>query len=212
MTNVRKPDRVQRTRSALRSALLSLMKLKPVDHISIKELCAAAGIHRGTFYAHYDRPEQVLQEIEDDFYGTMRSFIDSYKHSRDIPKLLTQALAAMLEKKDLAAVMFGPYGDERFMERLINSAHDICIASWGGQSPEVGEERLESSYRFIASGTIRLIRDWLMSGAKEPPARLAATIYDLCNFGVGSIVSLPKTMCPTSVLGFDNFEKMVMEP
>ncbi len=211
MTNIRESDRVKRTKSALRSALLSLMMRKPVDHISIKELCETAGIYRGTFYAHYDRPEQILKEVEDELYAVLRSYIDSYEHSRDIPKILAKALTLLAEKKDLAMVMLGSYGDTEFMERLINLAHDICIASWGGQSPEVSVEQLEASYQFIASGTLRLIREWLISGAEKPPVELAALIYDLCNFGVGSIVSLPKTMSPTSVLGYDNFEKMVME-
>ena len=37
----------------IRKALMELLRQKPIQAISIKELCESAGINRGTFYAHY---------------------------------------------------------------------------------------------------------------------------------------------------------------
>ena len=57
MANIKDNRRSQYTRTALRRALLGLMLEKPVNRITVKELCAAADINRGTLYAHYASPE-----------------------------------------------------------------------------------------------------------------------------------------------------------
>lgn len=43
-----KPDtQVQSTKCALKSALLWILKTKPIAEVTIKELCEAAGLNRG---------------------------------------------------------------------------------------------------------------------------------------------------------------------
>lgn len=57
-------DRRQRkTRSAIENALLDLMQTKPLETISIRELAEHADINRKTFYNHYSRIEDVVEEI-----------------------------------------------------------------------------------------------------------------------------------------------------
>ncbi|SHG83955.1 TetR/AcrR family transcriptional regulator [Ornithinibacillus halophilus] len=45
--------RVIKTQESLRHALLILIKEKPLDSITVAELCRLANINRGTFYLHY---------------------------------------------------------------------------------------------------------------------------------------------------------------
>lgn len=55
--------RVVRTKKLLSEALISLMKKKPFEKISITDICDAAMIHRTTFYTHYDDKYDLLLEI-----------------------------------------------------------------------------------------------------------------------------------------------------
>ena len=56
-----KPDRrVQRTRKALRTALLELIKEKGYDSISVEEITRRADLGRATFYLHYKDKEDLL--------------------------------------------------------------------------------------------------------------------------------------------------------
>ncbi|SFI35699.1 transcriptional regulator, TetR family [Paenibacillus sp. UNC496MF] len=60
----KKPDRrVQRSREALRCALIALMKKKSFGAISITEIVETANYNRGTFYSHYDGKEALLDDI-----------------------------------------------------------------------------------------------------------------------------------------------------
>ena len=54
--------RIQRTRLALRAALLELTKEKGYDAISIEEITQRANVGRATFYLHYQDKEDLLLE------------------------------------------------------------------------------------------------------------------------------------------------------
>ena len=52
-------------------ALISLLKKKPFEYITISELCNEAGVNRSTFYLHYENIGDLLNEtakyLIDDF-------------------------------------------------------------------------------------------------------------------------------------------------
>src|SRR5215213_10781775 len=54
--------RIQRTRLALRAALLELTKEKGYDSISVEEITERANVGRATFYLHYKDKEDLLLE------------------------------------------------------------------------------------------------------------------------------------------------------
>ncbi len=43
-------------------ALISLLKKKPFEYITISEICRAAGVNRSTFYLHYENVGDLLNE------------------------------------------------------------------------------------------------------------------------------------------------------
>jgi AcrR family transcriptional regulator len=60
---IRKVDRrVQRTRQALRKALVDLIQEKGYDAISVEEITQRANLGRATFYLHYKDKEDILLE------------------------------------------------------------------------------------------------------------------------------------------------------
>ena len=63
--------RVRRTRKQLRECLVTLLKQKKVQDITVRELTELADLNRGTFYLHYkdvfDLLEKTESELLDDF-------------------------------------------------------------------------------------------------------------------------------------------------
>ena len=43
-------------------ALISLLKKKPFEFITVSEICKAAGVNRSTFYLHYETIDDLLNE------------------------------------------------------------------------------------------------------------------------------------------------------
>ena len=67
--------RVQKTKERLKRALLSILREKSVDRISISEICSAANVNRNTFYAHYTSIEDLQDEIEGNFMSELMSIL-----------------------------------------------------------------------------------------------------------------------------------------
>jgi AcrR family transcriptional regulator len=64
MPKKNKPDRrIQRTRRALRNALLELIKEKGYDSILVEEITQRANLGRATFYLHYKDKEDLLVDV-----------------------------------------------------------------------------------------------------------------------------------------------------
>jgi AcrR family transcriptional regulator len=55
-----------RSRDALYAAFLKLLARKNLEHISIREIAAAAGIGHATFYRHYASKEALLNDLAAD--------------------------------------------------------------------------------------------------------------------------------------------------
>lgn len=58
------------SQTLLHQALLLLLKKKPIEKITVQELCKTAGVNRTTFYNHYERPEDILREIVQQFLSS----------------------------------------------------------------------------------------------------------------------------------------------
>jgi len=46
----------------MNQALIELLNIKEYEFITIKEICAKAGVNRSTFYLHYETKEDLLEE------------------------------------------------------------------------------------------------------------------------------------------------------
>ena len=62
---MRKTDaRIRYTQRILKESFLILLKQKPVNKITVKEVCEMAELNRATFYAHYSDCFALLESIE----------------------------------------------------------------------------------------------------------------------------------------------------
>lgn len=55
-----------RTDQALRGALLTLLERKAFDRITVREICAEAGVHNATFFRHHETKEALLDHVAAD--------------------------------------------------------------------------------------------------------------------------------------------------
>lgn len=64
-TTPNKPDdaRAHRSIEALRTAILELVEVKPLEQISIKEITEAAGLSYPTFFRRFASKEQLIEDI-----------------------------------------------------------------------------------------------------------------------------------------------------
>ncbi len=79
---VKKDLRIIKTEESLRKALLTLLKTKTLETITISELCRLAQINRGTFYLHY-------RDVHDVFRHYFEVIVEDFRKAYEKPYLNT---------------------------------------------------------------------------------------------------------------------------
>ena len=108
--------RVRYTKQAIRDGFLRLLAEKPIEKISVTEICREADINRGTFYAHYSDPYELKRSLEDQLSDALAQRLQESGLKR-LTSL--QTLRLLSENRELCRVFAGPYGDHDAMLKVI---------------------------------------------------------------------------------------------
>ncbi|WP_225423861.1 TetR/AcrR family transcriptional regulator [Companilactobacillus zhongbaensis] len=164
MVGVRNNRRAKYTQQIIKEAVLSLLQEKPVEAITVTEVCELADINRTTFYRYYKDIPDCEEQIETEF-------IDSL----NIPEEFTpfQSLEALLslfyENPKLSNLAFVE-GKTRLLEKM----HQVL-------APKPRPENSVNSYQgiYVMAGLQNVLKSWVKQGMKESPHELTCIIERL---------------------------------
>ena len=91
-------ERNRRTQKALRSALLHLLQVKPLEQIRIRELTSAADVAYATYFRNYADKEALLQDLLSDEINSLLAMTLPLFFSGD-REVSTQALCKHVWKR-----------------------------------------------------------------------------------------------------------------
>ncbi len=181
--------RARVTRLLIRKAFAQLLRQKPIQAISVRELCALAGINRSTFYAHYTDLYALLADLEDemleDFKQSLEPLLNAAGEGLTPLKATTGVMRCLQDNMDLCAVMLGPYGDKEFTAKVIDIGRERCIETYAAFFPAASHRELEFFYIFVSAGCIALLEKWLADGMSLSVEELAQTAEGIMMQGVG---------------------------
>lgn len=177
--------RVRKTRQQLRQALMQLMKEKPVNEISVREIAELCDINRGTFYLHYrdvfDMVESVEREFTDDFAAMLSEY--EVKDSTDLLQLIYAVFEFLQSHRDICEAILGKYGNQQFIKTFSEMFAEKYRYLWE-DSRSRDPLMFSRAFSFAVSGTVGVMREWLFSPDPEPPRQLAAAVYKMIFEGV----------------------------
>ena len=82
---MRKEDRRNAyTRQAIRDTVFSLLEKKPIERITVTEVCKIAEINRSTFYLHYMDCMDVLEKEQDQFCDRLIDVMERTRHGKPL--------------------------------------------------------------------------------------------------------------------------------
>ncbi|HJA69061.1 MAG TPA: TetR/AcrR family transcriptional regulator [Firmicutes bacterium] len=170
----------------IRKSFTKLLSLKPIQSISVKELCEEAGINRGTFYTHYkdlyDLRDSIEEEALDDFKEAMKPLL-----AEDGPnpvKVTAGIFQFIKDNSDLCIVTLGPYGDKLFLLKLLNIGRQTCMDSYTKYFEKASPKKLEYYYAFASMGCIGLLQKWLDEGMVAPAEEIAQAAEEFMTGGL----------------------------
>lgn len=175
-------QRVRMTRKLFRQALTELLQEKNLQSITVKELCEAAGVNRGTFYAHYADLYDLMEQIEDEIYEELQAALRILDESKSRPEgptpfSLYAALMGFIRKNsDMCAFLLSEHGDRTFLGRLFEAGREACIQAYKEGFPSASREDLELFYDFVSSGCVGILRRWIGNGMVPSETSIAQSL------------------------------------
>lgn len=175
--------RVQYTCMSLQNAMLVLLQNKPIAKITVKELCETAQINRGTFYLHYDSPDALLEEMEEQLLEKSNEWWLYYPHKKQKQRrdLVQEWMKYIRENARLYCALMGPNGHAEFQLRVFRKFQDFSYILYGIESSESNEEEMKFLADYVYAGGNALILKWLRGdialSAEEFSRRLSVLGY-----------------------------------
>lgn len=183
--------RVRKTQRQLRLALAQLMRQKPVQKITVRELADLVDINRATFYLHYRDVFDLLRRTEDDLAQDFNRIIEY--HQSDLSQgtlqpLLQELFCNIQENADLIQVLLGENGDISFVNRLKEFVRTVCLSHYTSARAQTNSTHFEYSFSYMVSGCIGLFQRWLDGGMQESCDEMAALTEQLILHGTKLIL------------------------
>ena len=97
---MRENRRVLMTKKLLKESVFELMEEKPLNKITIKEICENADVNRTTFYKYYGDQYALVKEAEDELLDKTAEFLRNLSSDEEKIKLLEEFLTYVKNNGD----------------------------------------------------------------------------------------------------------------
>lgn len=174
----------------MNQALIELLAKKDISYISVKEICQKAGVHRSTFYLHYenigDLLEETMKNIDNRFFKAFENIPERFIGKiNEAPlkklvlvndKYLEPYLRFVYENRAVyKAAVNNPTimnTEKRFLN-LKKFVIEPIMARF-----EIPEDERKFWTAYYISGIWAIINEWINSDCKEPVERIISIIED----------------------------------
>lgn len=178
-------------------ALISLLKKKPFEYVTISELCNEAGVNRSTFYLHYENIGDLLNEtakyLIDDFVSYFSdnekefswNFSDCEKTQLNFicDKYLVPYLTYIKDNKEVFATLMSnvkSLGFDKTYERLFKHIFNPILERFN-----YPEEDRKYVMMYYLNGINAINTVWLRNNCDRPVEDIA-NIIKSCIFGLNN--------------------------
>ena len=169
------------------------MKEKPLNKITVREICEKADVNRSTFYSYHA-----------DIYDLYRTILKEYFRCQH--RVIEECRSILLSKPDITALTVADFNDfflvyfnivlenRELYQFIFNRNTDAAIhvnmrklmyRELIGTLPENTPEKIRSasyaSFIFVSGGVTFLLMEWLNNGCRMPAETLAKRAAYFCN-------------------------------
>lgn len=182
---MRENRRVLMTKKLLKESVFELMEEKPLNKITIKEICENADVNRTTFYKYYGDQYALVKEAEDELLDKTAEFLRNLSSDEEKIKLLEEFLTYVKNNGDTFRILLDKNSDTDFRYRLMSVAMQKVMV----EKYELGirEEDKKYVYCMIIMGAINTIALWVNSSYDKSVEEVADLMFNLVLLGLKGI-------------------------
>ena len=168
-----------RSRRLIKEAYVDLLKNCDAGKISITAIVHKADINRGTFYEHYRDPQDVLEEITNDFLEKFLQLLREFQFTlflKDPLPLLKKFSQCFETDIEFYRRLTSAKGCEPFMTKL-----KILLLNYITNDSSVpAKVRIDSAFKvavnFFCSGIVAVYQEWLEGKLGENTEAITNTL------------------------------------
>ncbi len=179
--------RTKMTKTLIRRAFAELLVTKPIQNISVRELCERADINRGTFYKYYSDIYCLLEVIEAQTKQVFKDSLQPLIRDQKIvaPVVITTELFKFLKNNpEACAVTLSAHSGKRFLHELLVLGWENYKNYYQSYLTNSNLSNLEYYYTYISSGFVGLVENWVKGGMKESEHEIATIAEDIMLMGI----------------------------
>lgn len=178
-------QRVMLTKRLIGEALLTMLKTRKINKISILELCQVAGINRTTFYNHYGSQYDVLNEIAETYIqNTSFTVINDLAAGKNIDECLTRILQYIKDNLEFAKLVLNLDYDLISHITISLPQFDHMVIKHLPENLDLEEKKAIASY--VQYGTVRLLKEWILSDCLKSPEEEVKLILNIAGRTIGN--------------------------
>ena len=176
----RKVDRrIQKTRTAIHQAFVSLLVGKPLEKITIKEVAENANVDRKTIYNYYDGVYDILDYLENEMINRIEGVMAQVGEVLKDPLRFFEAINQVLSEN----IVFCNHlmrvdSNSRLVVKIISFLREKI---WNTilENNEVDRAHYDFAAEFLTAGMFYSYRAWFNSDRKKPLAQLSQEIGEM---------------------------------
>ena len=194
--------RIARSRAALRRAFIELINERGLENFSINDLCAHAGLNRGTFYNHFKDKEdllnyfeqeilQGLEKLQEEFAGLSLGTVWAYNLSKRPLPVLVHLFDNLAEDSDFLCAILSPRGDAAFAHTLQEIVCNHLILGILHDKYRNQPTTFVNYYiAYYASAYMGILERWMETGMQETSEEMAVIALRLLFIKPGESIEL----------------------
>lgn len=168
-----------RSRRLIKEAYIDLLNTTDANKISITAVVHKADINRGTFYAHYRDPQEVLEEITNDFLENFLTILKEFQFTlflKDPLPLLKKFSQCFETDMEFYRRLTSAKGCESFMNKLKNLLLNYITNDGSVPKKVKNDSAFKVAVNFFCSGIAAVYQDWLEGKLGENTEAITLTL------------------------------------
>lgn len=153
---------------------------KPLEKITVREVCEAAGINRSTFYAHYLDVYDVVEQVEKTMARSLtQSFTAQLEENAPLEECFESLFAFIREYQDFYRLYLNQTNKTGAIgvawELLENRTRGLSYRDFGMLS----QREMTYEGHFFLFGLTAMVRQWVNDGCPESPRQMVGILIRL---------------------------------
>ena len=170
--------RIKISKRMMKEALIDLLDEKPLEKITVTEICKNADVNRSTFYAYYEDIRALMLEIEDEVLEYVTIYAENFNDYSDkrMLEIFEEFFDYVKENAKVFRVLVVRHDNRSFNRRML----DTIMEKYKMSLEYRADMPTKYTYIYSVSGVIGIMGEWIDSGFSIPSGKLAEMVWQMC--------------------------------